>query len=216
MTGPTSDQSASRPKAPVLGQASTRPDPLPHLRPLIVNAIAATEEAQRQIDQSQKALVSLVQCLQRLEFEAGDGWPLDERAFGLAIRAARDKRNLTRLELSSIVGISTSTLQNVEFGKHRCQPAIRGFLIHALRAESGPPPEDEDKWPTELRAFGAAVKRARKRCKLTITELGHRVRITAPTIRSIEEGKSRCRGAIRREIIKILTAALARPVRTTD
>jgi DNA-binding XRE family transcriptional regulator len=59
-------------------------------------------------------------------------WPTDRIAFGKAVRFAREKAGLTRLDLSARASIADSTIRNIETGRHKPTHPIRVRLIRAL------------------------------------------------------------------------------------
>lgn len=61
-----------------------------------------------------------------------DGWPEAPDAFGRAIRQAREGAGWSQARLAKRVGISESSIRNIESAKHVARPQVRRELIQAL------------------------------------------------------------------------------------
>lgn len=60
---------------------------------------------------------------------AADGWPTDDKDFGHAIRAQRERLGLTRAQVSALSGVCDSTWRNVEMGRHHVTKSTRIRMV---------------------------------------------------------------------------------------
>lgn len=65
---------------------------------------------------------------------AAPEWPSDSKAFGLAVRAERERRGLTRAQVAELSGVCDSTWRNVETGRHRVTKVVRNRIIAYLKS----------------------------------------------------------------------------------
>lgn len=66
-----------------------------------------------------------------------DGWPQDRNEFGAAVRRAREKAGLSRAKLAERVGVSDTTMANVEIG-HACRASTRRAILETFTRLSQP------------------------------------------------------------------------------
>jgi transcriptional regulator with XRE-family HTH domain len=108
----------------------------------------------------------------------------DPKAYGHAIRLARQAARLTQIELAGILDIPKTTLSEIECGYQR-RPAPDTLAVIGAWMRSSPPPED----PEDL---GARVRAARENTdpRLSLEALARVCGVSKSSLKRIEQGAS--------------------------
>lgn len=89
---------------------------------------------------------------------ATDPWPHDPREFGLAIKHARQRANLSQAKFARQVGITEQTLRNLESGRNPPSVQTRSALTKFLAQIGQLPPDSAESRQANAEAVQSAIE----------------------------------------------------------